>query len=100
MQHATRVPFSFWCKSLPCGICPRPLDDYAAPVDVYEDLIHRLEEDGQEVDVTETMSTRLGDDHPLVVELRRREALADVKLLDGFIKEGLGSELAAIVYKK
>jgi len=78
----------------------RPLDDYAAPVDVYEDLIHRLEEDGQEVDVTETMSTRLGDDHPLVVELRRREALADVKLLDNIIKEGLGQEQAAIVYKK
>ncbi|CAD7698252.1 unnamed protein product, partial [Ostreobium quekettii] len=78
----------------------RPLDDFDSPADFYEELSGRLEGDTQDVDVTETLATRLGDDHPLVVELRRREALADVKVLDEYIKGELGPEKAAIVYKK
>ena len=83
-----------------CYLRPRPLDDFDSPADFYEDLSGRLEGDTQEVDVTETLATRLGDDHPLVVELRRREALADVKVLDEYIKGELGPEKAATIYKK
>lgn len=78
----------------------RPLDEYAAPVDLYEELSHKLDEDGHDIDLSETLATRLGDDHPLVIELRRREALGDVRVLDDFIKSGLGPENAEKVYVK
>lgn len=78
----------------------RPLDEYRSPVDLYEEIGQKLDEDGQDVDLSETLATRLGDDHPLVVELRRREALGDVRVLDEFVKSGLGPENAEKVYKK
>ncbi|CAD7699757.1 unnamed protein product [Ostreobium quekettii] len=78
----------------------RSLGDFDSPADFYEDLSDRLEGDAQDVDITEYLADRLGDEHPLVVELRRREALEDVDLLDDFIKDQLGPEKAAVVYEK
>lgn len=78
----------------------RSLDDYRTPADFYEDLSKRLENDGHDVDISETLSTRLGDDHPLVVELRRREALEDVRKLDELLGNGIGEENAAKVFVK
>ncbi|CAD7697426.1 unnamed protein product, partial [Ostreobium quekettii] len=63
-------------------------------------LSGRLEGDASEVDVTASLATRLGDDHPLVIELRRRVALEDVQVLDEYIKGELGPEKAAIIYTK
>ena len=78
----------------------RNLDDYQSPADFYESLASRLENDGHDVDISETLSTSLGDDHQLVVELRRREALEDVRRLDEFLKTGIGEENAEKVFVK
>lgn len=76
----------------------RGLDGYHSTIELYEDLSHRLENDGYDIDISETLATKLGDDHPLVVELRRREALEDVRRLNEFLKSGVGEEKAARVF--
>ena len=76
----------------------RPLDDFPTLADFYEELGANLSKDGCDLDVSETLATRLGDDAAIVVELRRREHLEDVRKLDSFIKESLGEAMSTKIF--
>lgn len=76
----------------------RPLDDFPTLADFYEQLGVSLGKDGCDLDISQTLATRLGDNANVVVELRRREYLEDVRQLDNFIKDSLGEDVSSRIF--